>query len=216
MVHIIVVLGLSRGIKNGKVVPNYYLEYRLQETLKVWNLLRSDDTIVICSGGCVNSEIPESQVMKEWLVENGLPEDRIYCEYQSRNTIENCVCTYSLITLFIKRGGYVKKTDEEMLNVDLELRQLGDDFYQVDTRNVYIHLITNQWHMPRSSSIFTFFMNRLQRDNYATLFYLSLHGSTNTNSDYNEIVAKENAIFQNFNPHLMKYEKWYPSTVCSE
>lgn len=62
-------------------------------------LLDNPDTLVIVSGGQGPGEdIPEAEAMKRYLIENGIDEDRIIVEDQSRNTVQNIMYSKELIT----------------------------------------------------------------------------------------------------------------------
>ena len=139
--------------------------------------------------------------MANWLIQHGIPSYRVFQENQSRNTIENCLYSYSLITKFIKRGGYIQD-DNQPQNVEWE--NLGEtNFHQTNTGSVYINLVTNDWHMPRASSIFSFFIYRPMKYNHLTKFYLSFCSSTDRTEDYDQCVVNEKLIFQNLHSYLL-------------
>ncbi|XJZ26608.1 YdcF family protein [Bacillota bacterium Lsc_1132] len=87
---------LKRGGADGLIILGYrckgnkihpFLEERL---LVAINLLQSFHfEKVIVTGGNVGSTISEAEIMKTYLVENGIGEDRIIIENKAKDTIEN-------------------------------------------------------------------------------------------------------------------------------
>lgn len=70
---------LSVALESAKKYPNAY---------------------VACTGGGTASENPnatEADLMAEWLIENGVDEDRIIVENQSKSTVENAKFTYKIL-----------------------------------------------------------------------------------------------------------------------
>jgi uncharacterized SAM-binding protein YcdF (DUF218 family) len=56
------------------------------------------DSVCIVSGGQGADEpIPEAEAMKNYLLEKGIDEERIFIEDKSRNTIQNIKNSYSII-----------------------------------------------------------------------------------------------------------------------
>lgn len=57
------------------------------------------DTLVIVSGGQGSGEdISEAEAMKRYLLDKGIAEDRIIVEEESKNTVQNILCSKKLIT----------------------------------------------------------------------------------------------------------------------
>ena len=80
----VIVLGAQMK-KNG---PSKALQYRLDAGIKY--LQENPDTKVIVSGGQgADEHISEAQGMYEYLVTNGVEEDRIIKEDKSKNTVQN-------------------------------------------------------------------------------------------------------------------------------
>lgn len=74
------------GLKGDR--PTTTLEYRLDRGYEI--LSENPDAVCIVSGGQGRDEIvSESQAMKNYLVEKGIDEDRIYMEDRSEDTEEN-------------------------------------------------------------------------------------------------------------------------------
>lgn len=70
--------------------PSVVLRYRLDRAISY--LKENDNTLVIVSGGQgVNEKTTEASVMKEYLVNNGINENRIIIEDKSNTTKENLI-----------------------------------------------------------------------------------------------------------------------------
>ncbi|MBE5776808.1 MAG: YdcF family protein [Clostridiales bacterium] len=67
--------------------PSVQLRLRLEKALEQYR--RSPCLIVACGAQGENEPAPEGDVMKQWLVSNGVPEDHIISETQSFNTWQN-------------------------------------------------------------------------------------------------------------------------------
>ena len=94
----IVVLGggltYSSPARGGRPEVRPQVAKRLYEAFKVWKRLRAP---VVVSGGAFRAKESEAQVMKEFLVELGLPAEEILVEGRSRTTYENALYTRKLI-----------------------------------------------------------------------------------------------------------------------
>jgi uncharacterized SAM-binding protein YcdF (DUF218 family) len=87
---------LGAGLRDSK--PSLTLWYRLQAAAKYLNQYPA--TKVIVSGGLgVGERYTEAEVMKQFLVELGIDEDRIIKEVQATNTFENLSFAKQLIML---------------------------------------------------------------------------------------------------------------------
>jgi len=76
--------------------PSVILRQRLERALEYLNA--HPDTICIVTGGQgENESMPEGKLMKEWLVERGIAEERILVKDQSLNTAENMKYSRKLI-----------------------------------------------------------------------------------------------------------------------
>lgn len=69
--------------------PSGGLLNRLEKTLELAK--RFPEAAIIVSGGDVKTEFTEASVMKNWLMEQGIPEDRIYMDELARDTYGNAV-----------------------------------------------------------------------------------------------------------------------------
>lgn len=80
----IIVLG-AQVLPDGR--PNVQLEWRLEAALKAWQ--DHPCLIVACGAQGVDEPRPEADVMRDWLIEKGVPEDQVFAENTSFNTREN-------------------------------------------------------------------------------------------------------------------------------
>lgn len=90
---ILIVLG---GPINDDLTPGIWLTSRLEKTIEVYNSLKFT-YIIVTGGDTKNLGKAEAYIMKEYLVKKGLPSDKIYCEPNSINTIENAEFTYMML-----------------------------------------------------------------------------------------------------------------------
>ena len=81
-----VVIVLGSGVKNGR--PNITLQMRLDASIEYYKQ-NSDVYIVVAGGLARQKDTTEALVMKNYLVENGIPEDIIIMEDKSQSTLEN-------------------------------------------------------------------------------------------------------------------------------
>ena len=80
----VIVLG-CQVYSTGKLSPQ--LELRLQAALDTY---RAHPRLIICCGGQGENEpAPEGQVMRDWLVSQGVPAEDVIAECESMNTRQN-------------------------------------------------------------------------------------------------------------------------------
>lgn len=88
------VIILGGGIKNGEVTKS--LQYRLDQGILF--LKEHPDLEVIVTGGVGFGEtISEGEAMKNYLVANGIPEDKIIVESKATSTMENFKYTKQIL-----------------------------------------------------------------------------------------------------------------------
>ena len=146
MVHVIVVLGcrvVLTGGDKGKIGVLSHVYGRLMESIKVYNEI-TEKKVIICTG-----HNGEAEIMKKFLVGNGIETNDIVCEPLAKNTIENCILSYKIINMYAEKE---KRLD--------------------------LHLVTDEYHMERSKTIFSHFKSLL---NYPTKF---LHSHSSKMLDY--------------------------------
>jgi len=89
MYNLIIILGYR--LKNNKITKK--LENRLKEGLSLYHKFAKQRYSILVSGGKVrdnkNTTVTESSVMKKWLIDHGVPKERIYTESRSQNTEQN-------------------------------------------------------------------------------------------------------------------------------
>lgn len=80
----IVVLG-AQVYENGELSPQ--LALRMEAALQEYK--RMPRLIITCGGQGKNEPAPEGDLMRAWLIQNGVPEDAVFSESTSRNTMQN-------------------------------------------------------------------------------------------------------------------------------
>lgn len=92
---------------NDRIHP--FLQERLDSALSLWQKGRYQ--YVIVSGGAVTSIISEAEIMRTYLMENGVPESKIIVEDRSLNTVHNMVnCQILLKQHGLKSGTYISNS----------------------------------------------------------------------------------------------------------
>ena len=94
----IVCLGYALNKTTGEMEDE--LIGRLQVTLDSWH--KYPNAIIAVTGGgtapqSAHPEHTEGGEMKKWLIANGVPEEKIICEDQARNTYGNAANTYAIL-----------------------------------------------------------------------------------------------------------------------
>ncbi|RJE90985.1 YdcF family protein [Paenibacillus sp. 1011MAR3C5] len=82
--------------KDGRIHP--LLKERLDEACKLFR--QYGHKYIIVSGGAVGSRRSESELMKKYLVENGVPEKRVLEEDKSYNTVQNLMFSKQLMAQY--------------------------------------------------------------------------------------------------------------------
>lgn len=90
---VIVILG-HRLLPND--TPSEDLKRRIAKALEVWRETKAP-LILVCGGLTEDRHRTEAEVMKEMLIAQGVPEEIIQLEDQSRITLENMVNAYDLL-----------------------------------------------------------------------------------------------------------------------
>tara|TARA_R110001599_G_scaffold143451_1_gene324436 strand:+ start:630 stop:1199 length:570 start_codon:yes stop_codon:yes gene_type:complete len=135
--NVIVILGISKFLQGGsKTITNRSHSYA--RLITAYDLYQKMETnFIICSGG-----FGQAKMMKNFLVNLGVPAEQIVEEGQSRTTIENCVYSYEYLNQIGNNTGYY-----------------GANHHQ---DNINLHIVTNDYHIERSMYIFNFFTYRLK------------------------------------------------------
>lgn len=97
-----------------------------------------EEILVICSGFSgfnLNVNIPESSKMKQYLIEKGIPKERILEEDKSLDTLGNILYSYFII---------------EQLILNNQDNKINLEIYP----NITISLVTSTFHLGRSKELF--------------------------------------------------------------
>jgi uncharacterized SAM-binding protein YcdF (DUF218 family) len=89
----IIVLGAS--LNNKQVTP--ILAKRLQRAIQLFNQSDQKATFIVAGGKGDDEIIPEAQAMRNYLLAQGIPKNKICQENQSRNTLENLKFSQQII-----------------------------------------------------------------------------------------------------------------------
>lgn len=79
------VLGTSKYLKNGR--PNLYFKYRIEKAFELYKKGRVEFFVVSGDNGSENYDEPTD--MKNALIELGVPEGRIYCDFAGFSTLDS-------------------------------------------------------------------------------------------------------------------------------
>ena len=94
----VIVLG-CQVYADGQLSPQ--LELRLQAALDTY---RDDPRLIVTTGGQGEGEPgPEGKIMREWLIEKGVPEKDVIAECASTNTRQNLLNAKALLPESVKR-----------------------------------------------------------------------------------------------------------------
>ena len=94
---------LGAGLRKDK--PSMLLRYRLDKAYEY--AAEHPDLLIVTSGGQGRDEwIPEGQAMRDYLIEKGLPTDRVLAENKSTSTAENFAFSLDIL----KERGYSADT----------------------------------------------------------------------------------------------------------
>ena len=94
---------LGAGLRKDK--PSMLLRYRLDKAYEY--AAEHPDLLIVTSGGQGRDEwIPEGQAMRDYLIEKGLPADRVLAESKSTSTEENFAFSLDIL----KERGYSADT----------------------------------------------------------------------------------------------------------
>ena len=135
---VLVVLG-AQVRKNG---PTRTLRYRLDEAYTY--LSAHPDTRCIVSGGKGSNEPDsEAQVMYQYLAEKGVAKNRIVCEDQSVNTMENLQNSQAFLKKEEERVGIVTSNFHLFRSLHLAKRQGYRNAFGIPSRSAGLFLVNN-------------------------------------------------------------------------
>ena len=81
----VIVLG-ARVWPEGQ--PSNALRYRCESALAAWQEGRVS-AMILCGGQGGNEPMTEAACMRSWMMDHGVPEDALYLDEESRNTVQN-------------------------------------------------------------------------------------------------------------------------------
>ncbi len=153
------------GAKVQKEGLSKSLKMRLDKAIQYSE--ENPDTIFVLSGGKGKDEpVTEAQAMYEYLVYNGVPEDRLLMELQSTSTVENIAYSRLVIEHDVARRAELearKKREERIMGMvpvgpEGDLRRFQginpDDFaIQAPEKPVQIGVLTSNFHLFRAMQI---------------------------------------------------------------
>ena len=126
----LIVLGC--GIKDSR--PTMVLEERLDAAIE-YVKQNPEVTIIVTGGQGPNENMPEAQVMYNYLVENGIDSDNIIKESESHNTYENYQFSDKMLNNSLKEHNIVTVTsDYHMFRAKLYAKLAGIDTNTYSTR----------------------------------------------------------------------------------
>lgn len=82
----LVVLG-AQVYPDGTLSPQ--LALRMEAVLQEYE--RKPRRIITCGARGENEPVPEGDVMRKWLLDRGVPEEHVFSECESRNTMQNLI-----------------------------------------------------------------------------------------------------------------------------
>jgi uncharacterized SAM-binding protein YcdF (DUF218 family) len=140
----------------SKYVPGEMLKMRLDAAIEAYVKFYIKNLVIITSGRKGTGQdysidetgkgVNEASVMKHYLVEHGIPTQRIFEEGHSRNTVENCLYSYKLLN---------------ELERDLTIQELHPYSECEESATIgpidELYIITSDFHLPRSEKIFRHF-----------------------------------------------------------
>ena len=137
----------------GRYYPSEMLKLRLDKAHEVYVSNYNDQTIFVVSGGKPPKEyVTESSVMRQYLQEKGVPSCKIFEETKSRNTVENCIFTYELLSSL-----YNNRLTFQELIPNYQCNYYGTNLYGEIPPFKEICVVTSDFHIPRSRIIFETF-----------------------------------------------------------
>lgn len=116
------VLVLGAGLSNG-IEPGVLLSQRLNAAIDCVNNYNNNGKIVVSGGKGSDEKIAESEAMKKYLIDRGIPEERILVENKSSTTSENFKFSKEII-----------ENDSRKSIGDLNIKIVTTDFHSFRSR----------------------------------------------------------------------------------
>lgn len=189
----VVILGCGKGMEKGKIPKNgeikrgAHVMYRLEKGMEVYKGIEEKNKKIICSGGK-----NEAIAMKRYLVKKGMGESEVYEEKYSKTTIENGMLTC------------------EMLNREEGINEWRERMEVEGGVRMIIHLVTNDYHMKRSESIFRYFVRKLLNDVEIRCEEAVMPGDVESVEGMKKIREIEKRTLKRWENNRERYKEWYP------
>jgi uncharacterized SAM-binding protein YcdF (DUF218 family) len=134
------------------------LKERLDTTLKLFHTYKF--RYILLSGGAVKSSTTEAEIMRDYLLAQGVPEDRMILESRSRNTVHNLVnckvvmrelemttCVLVSNSFHIRRMNYIMKALQipAVLYAERNWRTLILEQWKLTFREIHNLKMTKPW-----------------------------------------------------------------------
>ncbi len=117
----IIVLGAKIRLDG---TPSNTLMYRLDAAATAYSQKRAP-VIIVTGGQGPDEHEPEAHVMKRYLTQKGIPENNVYADAYSKNTIENLKNACTIMALLKLNTAVIATTDYHMPRARLIAKRLG-------------------------------------------------------------------------------------------
>lgn len=186
--NVIVVLGCSKVLEGGDK-KNYTPKSHAYGRLK--KTIEVFNNITSANKIIVCSGgFGQAAKMKKFLMQNDIPDEHILIEPYSKNTIENCIFTYELLEKW---------------------------FNDIDLTEIFLSVVTDDYHIIRAKKIFEHFISRLNYQvnlqSHASNFLSYIDNPTESEKkQVEQCYLNDAAIFINYLDNSLKqYQDWYPT-----
>lgn len=143
------VIVLGYGVKSGKITA--MLKNRLEKVLEYH--AKNPDAVIIVSGGRGDENKPsEAEVMKNYLLANGIESDKIIEENKSRTTVENLKFSANLVeknhtAVVISNTFHIYRSDKYAKASGIDAKHLAAKTEWYDIPWIYIREVAMVVHM---------------------------------------------------------------------
>ncbi|GAB2722530.1 YdcF family protein [Paenibacillus thermoaerophilus] len=144
-------VGIVLGAALWNDRPSPALRERLDHAVRLYRAGVAENWIV--SGGLGNGSIPEAEGMRRYLVEQGVPEERIVMETESTSTYENILYSKRLMELNNWRTAVVVTHSYHGARALNMMRHVGYENPKVSTTDSEV--LFEPWHKARETLAFT-------------------------------------------------------------
>ncbi len=138
------ILVLGAGLKDG-YNPSAILRYRLNAAIECSEEHKNIGKIVVSGGQGIDEMISEAEAMKKYLVDNGISENRILVEDESRNTAENFEFSKKIIEK--DSGRPIEESEIKIITTDFHAFRSSFLAKRHDYRNVTNYSSKTVWYL---------------------------------------------------------------------